>query len=498
MRAGRCSHAREALHELKTILLMAAPMTIAIMGFVAMEFVSVAILGHYGTRYLSAASLAQTWTESTRVFLTSGAVGTLCSQAYGAGQLHLVGVWFQIALVMGVLISVPVAIGNFMTATVLGPFGYEEEQLELAQRFAVLITIGILPQMAFERLFRYLQSIAVFAPTMITMILTVCIYAALATPMVYGIFGWEGLGFDGAPLAVSIATWGELLLLWLIACCIGKKHKATWPGWQCLREVTCARTWIYLKLYIPNVLQAGSELWRFQLLSAFAGLLGEVELSAHMIGFRVIYIGYICVFSLSMAGTQRVGSALGGNRPDAARMSCYVGAAFATCCALALGVVISTWREGFARLFTHDPELIEVCKLLAPKIAIAQFFMTLADYFNPMLNTQGRPNAALVSSFLSSWLGHVPVCYVLVFHVYRHESPADRISALWVGVCVGYVAQCGIACACVLCSDWPALALLARRNNEVREAGTTADTDLGTSLQPAAHPESSPEDAAAA
>ncbi|CAK0828159.1 unnamed protein product, partial [Prorocentrum cordatum] len=290
--------------------------------------------------------------------------------AYGAGQLHLVGIWFQVAVVCGLLVSVPVALMNFLTETILQPFGYEEEQLDLAQRYAVLITIGIVPQMAFERFFRYLQSIAVFVPTMLTMLLTVCIYAAIAMPLVYGAFGWNGLGFDGAPLAVSIAAWLQLALLWLIACRLGRKHETTWPGWHCLRE-------------------AGSELWRFQLLSAFAGLLGEVELSAHMIGFRVIYIGYICVFSLSLAGTQRVGSALGANRPEAAKRSCYVGAMFAACCALTLGVVITTHRDLFARVFTDDPALIEECKSLAPEIAFSQFFMTLADYFIPMLNTQG-------------------------------------------------------------------------------------------------------------
>mmetsp|Transcript_94292 Transcript_94292/g.253006 ORF Transcript_94292/g.253006 Transcript_94292/m.253006 type:complete len:216 (+) Transcript_94292:83-730(+) len=208
-----------------------------------------------------------------------------------------------------------------------------------------------------------------------------------------------------------------------------------------------------------------------------------------MIGFRVIYIGYICVFSLSLAGTQRVGSALGANRPEAAKRSCYVGAMFAACCALTLGVVITTHRDLFARVFTDDPALIEECKSLAPEIAFSQFFMTLADYFIPMLNTQGRPNAALASSFLSSWFGHVPICYVLVFHMYRHESPSDRIRWLWTGVSIGYFAQCTIAFVCIICSDWPALARVARRTNEVHEEEEgSVENGLAARLQGPAQP----------
>jgi len=446
-----------------------------------MEFVSIAILGHYGTQYLSGASLALAWTESTRVLLTSGAVGTLCSQAYGAGNLQLVGIWFQIALVVGFLVSVPVALGNFLTETVLQPFGYEEAQLELAQRFATLITVGVVPQMVFERFFRYLQAINVVMPTMLTLLGTVCVYAAIAVPLVFGAFGWRGLGFDGAPLAVSFSAWLEVGLLWLLACRLGRKHESTWPGWRCLQEVTWPRVRQYLRLYVPNVLQAGSECWRFQLLSAFAGLIGEVELSAHIIGFRVIFIGYICVFALSMAGTQRVGSALGANRPAVAKHSCWVGATFAVCCALAVGALITKYREAFARIFTTDPELIAVCTLLAPKIAVAQLFMTLGDYFNPMLNTQGRPNASLTSSFISSWLGHVPICYILTFQIYKDETPSQRISWLWVGVCIGYFAQCSLAVLFVACSDWPKLAQSARQVNEVRDIA--ADEGLGVSLQ---------------
>ena len=69
-----------------------------------MEVTQASLLGHYGTAALSVGTIAMGWTDALKCMLQVSAVGTLCSQAYGAGQHELVGVWLQVALVVGVVI----------------------------------------------------------------------------------------------------------------------------------------------------------------------------------------------------------------------------------------------------------------------------------------------------------------------------------------------------------------------------------------------------------
>lgn len=464
------------LKETSIICIAAIPMAFAVVSFVGCEFVSVAVLGRVGTKYLSAASISQTWTESVRVFLNCGGVGTLCSQAWGAKNYSLVGVWFQISVLTGLVISIPVWVTYCLTSQVLGPLGYPQDELDLAGRYAFFIAFSVIPEMTFDRIFRYLQAFAVTTPTMLTMLFSVTIYGFIAVPLVYGAYGWPGLGYDGSPIAVTILAWIQFAMISILSFARGNVVlKGTWAGWR-WSEITWARVGTYMKITVPNILQAGNELWRFQLLSTFAGLIGEVEMAAHMVGFRFIYIGYTFVYALSMAGGQRVGKFLGANRPDLAKRSCYVGATFAAVCAVSVAVLLIVYQHIVVRWFTQDPALIAVCERLTPKIAFAQIFMTLADYFLPMLNVQNRPNASLLASFLSSWFCHIPVSYVFVFMWYKDSPSAERIEWLWWGICAGYFAQCVIAFALVTVSDWPALAELAQRTNEVEETSTLGES----------------------
>merc|ERR1740115_446354 len=80
------------------MLCLASWVFITRVSWVVMKVTDTALLGHSGTRFLEAASLSDLWTQSTGVFIMSRASATLCSQAYGAGNRKLVGVWTQMAL----------------------------------------------------------------------------------------------------------------------------------------------------------------------------------------------------------------------------------------------------------------------------------------------------------------------------------------------------------------------------------------------------------------
>ena len=54
------------------------------------------VAGYTGTEYLAAASISDLWTQSTGVFIMGGVLGMFCSQAIGAGNKELAGIWLQV------------------------------------------------------------------------------------------------------------------------------------------------------------------------------------------------------------------------------------------------------------------------------------------------------------------------------------------------------------------------------------------------------------------
>jgi len=138
-----------------------------------------------------------------------------------------------------------------------------------------------------------------------------------------------------------------------------------------------------------------------------------------------------------------------------------------------LGVTIALNHRAFASIFTADEAVLRQLEAISPYIASSQFFASMADVFNPILNTQGRPAAAAVASGVTSWVLHVPFCWLFAFHWHR------GLVGLWQGILIGYMGQFTLSGLFVLASRWPQLAREAQERCEKQPAGGAAEADGG-------------------
>lgn len=465
--------------ELRAILGLSGPIFITMAAYVVIEVAQVSQLGHYRTEALSAGQVATAWTDATKTFLTVGAVGTLCSQAYGAGQYELVGVWLQVALVVGLVVYIPVLALCLLAGPVLqGVFGFTGKLLADAHAYSMAMAGTLLPNMVWERVTSYLQSIQVVIPETIVAILGMCLYLPLGQMLIFGFGSWRGIGFLGAPIAMATTFVFMNVALYAYACRLKRYHVQTWTGWQCLKHVTTSRVRSYLRLYVPGVVQAASELWRMTLLNLWSGKLGITEAATQAAGFRIIYMVYVFVFAVSLATTTRVGKHLGAGMPRHARTAAVLGVTVAAIFTGSLGVAIAVFHRQFGFIFTTDEAVLAQLESISFLVASAQFFMTMADVFNPILNAQGRPTVAAVASGLTSWLLHVPLCWLFAFHMRR------GIVGMWEGILVGYIGQGTLSGLFVLCSDWPRMAREAQARSEQKPASNSVAGDLNIPIEP--------------
>ena len=103
------------LHEVTDLLRLAVPIFISRVSGTAKAITDTALLGHIDTdsRYLLASAMSDMWTQSTGVFMNGRVLGTFCSQAFGAGNKSLAGVWLQVSLCVVAAIA-----GNLLTLSV--------------------------------------------------------------------------------------------------------------------------------------------------------------------------------------------------------------------------------------------------------------------------------------------------------------------------------------------------------------------------------------------
>ncbi|KAI9985819.1 hypothetical protein PInf_024592 [Phytophthora infestans] len=146
---------------------MALQVSLSTFARIALISVDSAFLGHLGTSSLAAASLASTWTNVPLAGVWSGATAliTLCGQAWGAKNGELSGVWLQIGLVVVSVLSIPVFIWYWSIGYVLQLSTDDAEVVQLGS--SARLSIGVA--------------------------------CAANYVLIFGAFGWGGLGFDGSP-----------------------------------------------------------------------------------------------------------------------------------------------------------------------------------------------------------------------------------------------------------------------------------------------------------
>mmetsp|Transcript_12756 Transcript_12756/g.27671 ORF Transcript_12756/g.27671 Transcript_12756/m.27671 type:complete len:81 (+) Transcript_12756:221-463(+) len=77
-----------------------------------MFFIDEAMLGHLGTEYYEASNISYLLRISTFFLTNTFILNNLCSQAIGANNPKLAGIWFEISLGFSFLFSVPCFVIN--------------------------------------------------------------------------------------------------------------------------------------------------------------------------------------------------------------------------------------------------------------------------------------------------------------------------------------------------------------------------------------------------
>ena len=140
--------------EFKILMTIALPLALTLLVAFGQGVVDLAFVGHVvGIDALTAASLATLWMNVTSVFIPRGlnaAMSALCSQASGAKNMPLVGVWLVNGLFLQTLALVPVMGAWWCTDSVLEAAGIRPLIAEMAATFARWSMLYLYPSIIYQ------------------------------------------------------------------------------------------------------------------------------------------------------------------------------------------------------------------------------------------------------------------------------------------------------------------------------------------------------------
>jgi MATE family multidrug resistance protein len=412
---------------------LALPLVFAEIGWMAMGIEDTMFVGRVSAQAMGAVGLGTMLFYGIAIFASGLLLGldTVVSQSYGAGDRDdcrhslISGVWLSLFLI-------PVVMGAiWLLNPLLSAWGIDPAVMSVTQPYLRVLNWSAPTLILFFGFRRYLQSINIVRPIMITLLTANLVNIFCNWIFVFGNLGAPAMGAEGSAWATFISRIYQFLVLGAVILQNEPdlRHRSAHVSWQ----PDFARVKELLRLGMPAAGQIGLETGVFAVVTVLIGKLGAIPLAGHQIALQTVSMTYMMPLGISSAAAVRVGHAIGrGDHEGMARAgwtALGLGAAVMSCAAMAL-LIFSYW---IARLFTPEADVIAAGMVLLRIAAFFQLFDGLQVVATGALRGAGDTRTPMFCHFTGYWVIGLPLGSLLCFR-YGMGAPG-----LWIGLSVGLV-----------------------------------------------------------
>uniref|UniRef100_A0A0R0KUB8 Protein DETOXIFICATION n=1 Tax=Glycine max TaxID=3847 RepID=A0A0R0KUB8_SOYBN len=305
--------------ELKRVGSMAAPMVAANMCQYLLQVVSLMMVGHLGVLVsFSGVAIATSFAEVTGFCVLMGMAGaleTLCGQTYGAEEFSEIGNYTFCAIVTLLLVCLPISMLWIFVDKILLLFGQDPEISHVAHEYCIYSIPALYGFAVLQCQIRYFQTQSMIFPMVFSSIAVLCLHVPICWALVFKL----ALGHVGAAYAIGISYWLNVIGLGIYMnfspACEKTKIVFSFNALLSIPE--------FCQFAIPSGLMFCFEMWSFELLTLFAGLLPNPQLQTSVLSvcLNTTTLHYIIPYAVGASASTRISNELGAGNPKAAQDS---------------------------------------------------------------------------------------------------------------------------------------------------------------------------------
>uniref|UniRef100_A0A7N0T2A8 Protein DETOXIFICATION n=1 Tax=Kalanchoe fedtschenkoi TaxID=63787 RepID=A0A7N0T2A8_KALFE len=406
----------------------------------------VMFMGQLGSLELAGGALAIGFTNITGYSVLSGlsmGMEPLCSQAFGSNNHSLLRATLRRTILMLLATSIPISFLWLNIKPLLLLLHQDPEIVETAAMFCRFAAPDLAALSLLHPLRICLRCKGVTWPLMWCNSLSLLLHF----PITYALTFTLQLGLHGLAVSTFVADFITLFSLIIYLSINANKlpnqkgegeeeeeeEEEAAPLYKPLitpsrsraaAELTVAalisfdKDWIaLLKFSIPSCLGVCLEWWWYELMTLLAGYLRNprVTLATCGILIQTTSLLYTLPNALSSAASTRVGTELGAGNPGRARLASAVATTLSAVASI-LGLMWTTLgREMWARLFTDDPEILELTMTVLPLIGLCELANCPQTTGCGVLRGCGRPGVGAGINLVAFYVVGGPVALGLGF-----------------------------------------------------------------------------------
>ncbi|KAG8362819.1 hypothetical protein BUALT_BualtUnG0034200 [Buddleja alternifolia] len=417
--------------ESKKIWRVALPSVISRLSIFGIVVVSQSFIGRINSTDLAAYALVQTVTVRfvTGILIgMSSATETLCGQAFGAKQYHMMGIFLQRSWLIN-LITLTILLPILIFATPIFKLLHEEEAIAKSTRY---ISLWFIP---------FIYSI-VFSVTIQTYLQAqqknvIIAWLSLVQFTIHILLSWlfvhvMKLGVPGAMGALCISSWflvfGEFVYIF------GGWCPESWRGFSltALKDI-----FPVVKLSISSGVMICLELWYYAILVLLAGYMknAKVAISAFSICLNISAWELMISFGIMGAAIVRVANELGRGDAKAAKFSIKVLISTSTLIGLLFWVLCLVFGNKIGYLFTKDEEVARSVSDLSILLAFSVLLNGIFPVLTGVAIGAGLQTKVAIINLICFYAIGLPIGAVLGYVTHLQAK------GIWIGMISGVVAQ---------------------------------------------------------
>ncbi|XP_058079492.1 protein DETOXIFICATION 21-like isoform X2 [Magnolia sinica] len=421
---------RKICAESKKLWIVAGPAIFTRFSTFGVSVISQAFIGHIGSTELAAFALVST------VLLRFGngillgmasALETLCGQAYGAKQYHMLGIYLQrswIVLVTCAFFILPIFI---FTAPILRLLGQADDIAAMAGTISLWFIPVIFSYVFSFTLQMYLQAqsknIIIAYLAAITLVIHVLLSWVMAIKLRLGVAGVMG--------SMILANWIPIVGQMAFVVCGGCPD--TWNGFSMLafRDL-----WPVVKLSLSSGAMLCLELWYNTILVLLTGHMKNAEIAIDSLSICLNINGWEMMISLGFlaAASVRVSNELGRGNAKAAKFSVIVTVATSLSIGLVLFTMFMLFRGKISYVFTNSPEVSRAVAYLSPLLSFSILLNSVQPVLSGVAVGAGWQSVVAYVNLTCYYLIGIPVGVVLGYAIGFQVKPGCSI--LWKSDCL--------------------------------------------------------------
>ncbi|WP_415398160.1 MATE family efflux transporter [Sulfurimonas sp. CS5] len=366
------------------------------------------MVGMVSVSALAAVGMSMQFMMVINVLMTLYVVGgnALISRFIGQGRKRRASALLYGLSVFAIILSVFVTIGGYFGSShIYALMGASEDVISQGSMYFKILSLGIVVIFIDNLLYNALSAAGDTKSSLYIKLFSAAINAFLNYVLIFGHYGFEAYGIEGAAYATVIAYIFNVIAYYFLI----KKSNSKLNLIPIIRIKDMIRAWhVGWSAALDRAISSMSFLVFVSIITAY----GTAELAGYQVGLRIEGIAFMPGFGFAIAAMALVGQNIGAANKERAYNMGVISGRIAYIFMGSVGIVLITIPEVLVSFFTQDIATIKVASYYLILVGLAQIPLAIMFVYSGALRGAGATKTTLKINVLSLWFLRVIPSYI--------------------------------------------------------------------------------------